>query len=305
MFAPYDLLAIAAATCWAFGSMLSVSPARHLGAFAYNRWRMLTVAVMLWVASLILNGEQLFVITHSAHWQSQWPAMALSGLIGIFIGDTALFAAMNRLGPRRTGVLFATHAVWSALLGFAVFGEHMTLQAMFGATLTIAGVMTAILLGRHKEEDHSWEVDRGHVGSGIALGLAAALCQSLGNLIAKPVMAEGMDPITGSAIRVSIACGAHFLLLWCGVGVARAHQPLTRRILMQTAGSGFAGMAVGMTLLLLALRRGDIGMVAILSSVTPVIVLVLLWIYMRRPPARGAWLGAALTVVGTTLILSR
>jgi len=48
-----------------------------------------------------------------------------------------------------------------------------------------------------------------------------------------------------------------------------------------------------------------VGMVAILSSVTPILVLPLLWIFMRRPPARGAWLGAALTVTGTSLILSR
>ena len=302
MLAPYDLFAMAAATCWAVGSLLSVSPARHLGAFAYNRWRMLSVCLMLWATVLILHGSHTFP---TPLWSTHYSVMALSGLIGIFIGDTALFAAMNRLGPRRTGVLFATHALWSALLGFAVLGEHMSLQTLCGAALTIAGVMTAILLGRRKDEDHGWEIDRGHVGSGIAFGLASALCQSLGNLIAKPVMADGMDPITASAIRVSVACAAHFVLLWSGFGAAKAHLPLTPRILAQTAGSGFAGMAVGMTLLLLALRHGNVGTVAILSSITPVIVLVLLWLYMRRPPARGAWLGAALTVIGTALVLSR
>jgi drug/metabolite transporter (DMT)-like permease len=40
-----------------------------------------------------------------------------------------------------------------------------------------------------------------------------------------------------------------------------------------------------------------------LSSVSPVVVLPLLWLVYRRRPAVGAWLGAALTVFGTTLIL--
>ena len=38
------------------------------------------------------------------------------------------------------------------------------------------------------------------------------------------------------------------------------------------------------------------GVVAILSSVTPVLVLPILWWQLRRAPAWGAWLGAGLTV---------
>ena len=64
-------------------------------------------------------------------------------------------------------------------------------------------------------------------------------------------------------------------------------------------------MGVGMTLILLALKKGDVGMVAILSSVSPVLVLPLLWLRLGRAPAIGAWLGATLTVIGTTLVLLR
>jgi uncharacterized membrane protein len=95
------------------------------------------------------------------------------------------------------------------------------------------------------------------------------------------------------------------VVLWFGLTTARASQAFTPRILGQTVLSGFVGMALGMTLLLLALELGDVGMVAVLSSVTPVLILPLLWLHLRRPPARGAWLGAALTVIGTALILSR
>ena len=44
---------------------------------------------------------------------------------------------------------------------------------------------------------------------------------------------------------------------------------------------------------------------AIFSSVTPVLVLPLLWLVYRRQPAWGAWAGAVLTVVGGAVILSR
>jgi drug/metabolite transporter (DMT)-like permease len=298
MLAPFDLLALGAAACWALGSVTSVAPARHLGAFAFTRWRMLMVAVMLWTLSLATGGwHQLPMVT--------WGVVALSGLIGIFIGDTALFAAMNRLGPRRAGVLFATHAVFSALLGFWLLGERMGAQALAGASLTVAGVMLAILLGRHKQESHAWETDQGHVGAGVALALLAALCQAVGALIIKPVMAGNVDPITASALRVTVACSAHFVLLGLGFAAARAHQAPTRRVLAQTALNGFIAMGMGMTLLLMALKNGDVGMVAILSSVSPVLVLPLLWLHLGRAPALAAWLGAALTVLGTALILLR
>ena len=298
MLAPFDLLALGAAACWAVGSIMSVTPARHLGAFAFSRWRMLMVAVMLWSVSLLTGGW------HSLDTEI-FGVMAISGLIGIFVGDTALFAAMNRLGPRRAGVLFATHAVFSALLGIWVLNEHMSTQAAWGAALTVVGVMAAIVLGRRKEEQHAWETDQGHVGAGVVLGLVAALCQALGSLIAKPVMSPDVDPVSASALRVTVACFAHFCLLWAGAKVARAHHPLTPRIAAQTAINGFIAMGVGMTLILTALQKGDVGMVAILSSVSPVLVLPLLWWYLGRAPAVGAWIGSGLTVVGTALILLR
>jgi len=58
-----------------------------------------------------------------------------------------------------------------------------------------------------------------------------------------------------------------------------------------------------MTLLLYALGVGDTGVTTILSGTTPVILLPLLWLRTRQAPAPGAWFGAALTVVGTALLM--
>ncbi len=67
--------------------------------------------------------------------------------------------------------------------------------------------------------------------------------------------------------------------------------------------SAAVAMALGMTMILIALRDGQAGLVAVLSSVTPVLILPLLWLVYQRRPANGAWLGAALAVLGTALIL--
>jgi drug/metabolite transporter (DMT)-like permease len=68
-----------------------------------------------------------------------------------------------------------------------------------GSGLLVAGVMLAILKGRRDDESHAWEQTRGRLAIGVALGLVAALCQSVATLMLKPLMTSGIDAIAGSA----------------------------------------------------------------------------------------------------------
>jgi drug/metabolite transporter (DMT)-like permease len=292
----YEWLALAAASLWAVAALISVKPARHLGAFAYSRWRMFLVSLMLGGASLATGG-----------WQSlsggAVPLLILSGLIGIFIGDTALFACMNRLGPRRSGLLFSCHALFSALLGLWLFDETLSGWRLLGALLVLIGVMLAILFGR-RGQSHDWEQVRGHIAIGIGLGLTAALCQSLGAIIAKPVMAgSDIDPVSASGVRMASALFAHCVLRLLRVPLAMPLNPINRPILAMIGINGFLAMALGMTLILVALRQGDVGMVAILSATTPVVLLPLLWWHSGQRPSLPAWVGALLATLGTILVL--
>lgn len=294
----YDWLALGAAACWALTGLISAPQARHLGAFAFSRWRMGLVFVLLLPVGLWQGGLQ-------ALSPGDLGVLALSGLVGIFVGDTAMFASMNRLGPRRTGVIFATHAIFGAVLGFVFLDERMGLQAALGGVLVVAGVMTAIAWGTHKGESHAMETIKGHWPTGVGLGLLAALCQASSALIAKPIMAGGADPLAATIVRVGATCLAHLALLWAGVGLARTQNPISVRVLGWVSLSGLIGMGLGMSLILMALRLGEVGMVGVLSSVSPILVLPLLWWHLGRAPAHGAWLGAGLTVAGTVVVLLR
>jgi drug/metabolite transporter (DMT)-like permease len=269
-----------------------------MGAFAFTRWRLFFALTLLW-ALAAFTGQ----------WRSlDGPALgllAVSGLIGIFIGDTALFACMNRLGPRRSGVIFATHALFSAALAWVFFGETLWGWTLAGSALLVSGVMVAIAWGRRTDERHAWEDTRGGLLSGVLLGLLAALCQSVATLMIKPLMTQGIDPVAASAVRTSASFFAHLLLLWSGFRLARVQQPLTRQTLWNTWASAAVAMALGMTLILAALRNGQANLVGIMSSLTPVLLLPLLWLIYKRRPAVGAWLGAGMAVLGTALIMAR
>ncbi|MDM7941893.1 MAG: DMT family transporter [Hydrogenophaga sp.] len=291
-----EALALLAAACWALSSLFSAGPAQRLGAFAFSRWRMLFACLILWALAWLGGG-----------WRSLDASaiglLALSGVIGIFIGDTALFACMNRLGPRRSGVLFATHALFSAVIAWFFLGEVLWGWALIGSGLLVGGVMLAIVWGRRSDEQHGWEQTRGPLLIGIGLGLAAALCQSVATLMLKPLMSTGVDAVAASAARMTVALAAHTLLLVSGWSGARARVPLQWKDAGLIFVSAAVAMALGMTLILAAMRLGQAGLVAVLSSVTPILILPLLWLVYRRRPAAGAWLGAVLAVLGTALIL--
>ncbi|EPN7765724.1 DMT family transporter [Vibrio cholerae] len=293
----YEWLALAAACLWAIASLISITPAKHLGSFAYSRWRMGCTSVILTTIAFFSGG---WLTVHS----SAIPAMMLSGFIGIFIGDTALFACLNRMGPRQSGLLFSCHAVFSAVLGYFLFSESMTKQELFGSTLVFSGVLMAIFFGRRGQTGPSLDSINGSVWIGIGLGLTAALCQALGGIIAKPVMQTEIDPVAASAMRMITAFAAHSLLRLTGARIARPTQSITLNIFLVTALNGFIAMAVGMTLILYALREGNVGMVALLSSTTPIMLLPLLWLYTKQCPNRYAWLGAIVAVAGTSLLVS-
>jgi drug/metabolite transporter (DMT)-like permease len=291
-----ELLAALAALCWATGSVLSAHAASQMGAFAFSRWRLFFAMCMLWaIAAVWGHGRGLDMQAIGV--------LVLSGLIGIFVGDSALFACMNRLGPRRCGILFATHALFSALLAWPLLGETLWGWTLVGSALLVSGVMVAIAWGRRADESHRWEDTRGTLAVGVALGLLAALCQAVATLMIKPLMSTGVDAVSASAIRTTTAFVAHLVLLWGGVGQSRLLQPLTTRLVLATGASGVVAMALGMTLILVALRTGQANLVSIMSSISPVLLLPLLWMIYRRRPALGAWVGSAMAVMGTVLIL--
>ncbi len=292
----FEWMALGAAFLWAFSSIISVTPAKHLGPFAYSRWRMGCTAIILSSIALFTAGWSSVELAHI------WP-MALSGLVGIFIGDTALFACMNRMGPRQSGLLFSCHALFSALLGLWLFDEHFQGSELTGAVLVFFGVIIAIYFGR-RGRTHSWESVVGNIWIGVGLGLLAALCQALGGVIAKPVMQTNVDPIAASAIRMITAFVAHTLFFCTGSRLAKAKHKINLSIFAITALNGFLAMAVGMTLILYALQDGNVGMVALLSSTTPIMLLPLLWLFTRQRPNRYSWGGAILAVIGTGLIVT-
>ena len=85
-----ELAALSAAFCWALSGLISIGPIRKLGPLAFNRVRMSLVFLMLAGVSLLTGAWRDFPL-------DTIQTLIISGLIGIFLGDTALFGSLQRL----------------------------------------------------------------------------------------------------------------------------------------------------------------------------------------------------------------
>ncbi|MBP2304935.1 EamA family transporter [Azospirillum melinis] len=304
-----NMAALGAALCWAAGGLIAIGPVRVLGSIAFNRVRLTIVAAALLVATTLLGGWQT-LDTGAAL------TLALSGLLGIVVGDMALFWSLSRLGPRRNVVIYAANAPLTALLAYALLGEALGPWTVLGVALVTLGVMLAVAL--RSGSTHSWEAIQGNLLAGVSVCLLAAVGQAAGSIIAKPVMAAGADPIASAAVRVTTAA-----LMFTTIGVLSAvrggaagagagglggllvPRGLTPKLMLQIAGNGLLGVGLGMTLLLVGLAHGNAGVVATLSALSPVLILPMMWLLTGQRPSLGAWAGAAVAVAGVALIVNR
>lgn len=291
----YYFLAILASLCWSISSLISVDISRTIGGLVFNRLRLFFVSIMLILYTTAIDTWKTIEL-------DLLNIIILSGVIGVFFGDTLLFIALQKIGPRRNNILFALAAPFTILLNIFFLKQNMTLIELIGCFTVFIGVVIAIAYGTNKENSHRWESIEGSLYLGIIFGILAALCQAIGLIIMKPILDLGVDPIASAAVRTSVSAILLSFTFMSNNKYLVSLNPITMKLVFKSIISGFLGMALGMSLLLVALQHADAGIVATLSSTSPVLVLFLIWVLTKKLPTLGAWIGTVLAIVGTGLI---
>ena len=291
----YYFIATMAALCWAVASLISADVTRKIGGLAFNRLRLFFVSIMLIGYTFYLdtwntiNHEFLFTIL-------------FSGIIGIFLGDTLLFIALQKIGPRRNNILFSLAAPFTVILNIIFLNEIMSTINLIGCIIVFFGVVVAIAYGNSKDKNHRWEIVEGNIYFGVSLGIGAALCQAIGLIMMKPILTMGADPIASAALRTAISFVFLTFTFFLNYKIFNTKTNLSFKIVGHSILSGFLGMALGMSLLLIALKYADAGIVATLSSTSPIMILFLIWLLTKKIPTIGAWIGTVLAIIGSGLI---
>ncbi len=302
-----EALALGSATCIALSSMFINELNGRVPLLRLARWQLTAGFLITALAATVAGGWATL-----GAWQI-W-ALAASGAVGIALASTTYFAAIYIAGPRVTALLFTLTSPFALALGYWFLGETIGLRQALGVVLILLGVLVAIGVRRRRpapmiplSDEQPIEVPAPDEARpslvGIALGVVTALGQAIGTLLARPAMASGVEPFTAMAVRTGLAVIFIWLLLVVPA-VRRQTAPAKGADFVFAIAAAFFGTALGMSLLMAALKTGDVGIVSTLSSMTPIVILPMVWLRSGRMPRPLAWGGAALAIAGTALTIA-
>ncbi|NOT02496.1 MAG: DMT family transporter [Phycisphaerales bacterium] len=306
-----EMAGVATALLWTATSLLFSVAGRRIGPTAVNLTRLSFAIVLL-------------AITHRA-WSGNWVPdvgarqvafLAVSGAIGLAIGDQALFHAFLDIGPRLSTLIMTTSPIFAASFGYMVLGESLGRLGLVGMVMTIGGVSWAVLERRPRPVAGA----PSRTARGVALALVGAVCQGGGLLLSKQGMGHGwlpagerLDPQAATLVRVVFAALAMMPI------VAIRHQLIRRRrsvpspepkrsdrigYVLACCGA-VAGPYLGVWMSLVAGDRAPIGVAQTLCSMTPIFILPAVAIIHREPVSLRAVAGALVAVGGCAVLFVR
>ncbi len=298
------------ALLFATSTMCGHRSARLLGGTEANFWRIISAAIMLavWAYSFGtgLEGPAL-------------PLFALSGAIGIGMGDVASFQSLPRLGPRLSSlVVLCLTAPFGALIEWVWMGTKLTSwQAGWGAVILGGVVIALVPSGSVRRTTREWAV-------GASFAAVAAFGTACGAVLSRKAYALTEDygvPIdSGTAAFQRVIGGilvAAIALLVVKhstyskmVGLKDPGLPTQMKKKWAAAGpwvlaNSLAGQTLGVSAMQMALQSTPTGVVLAIIAVSPIIVIPMAYFFEGERPTIHSLFGGLVAVGGVIALALR
>ena len=300
-----EIAALATAVCWAFTSLFFTQASRLIGSFNVNKIRLVLAVGIYCIALLVTEGRLLPDTITSDH--VFW--LGLSGVVGLVLGDSALFKAMVMIGPRLAMLLHSSAPVMATIIAWVFLGEKLGALDIVGICVTVSGISWVVSERQHRNnnfvgKDHP---DSGSMAKGIMLGLIGALGQAAGLVMAKYAMLNvgaPVEPMEASFIRMVVSLAAIWLFAaFRGQVPGTIAQLKNLKAFSYSLGGAIFGPFLGVWMSLVAIKYIEAGVAATLNSTTPIWIIPFVIMLYKEKVSLRAWLGAVVTVAGITLLM--
>lgn len=289
-----ELSALLTACLWSFGALVFASATRRAGPVQVNVTRLLLA--LLYLAILIPVAG--FGISMSA---SQVTNLAISGVIGLTLGDSFLFRAFHELGARISMLVMSSAPAIGAILAFFMMGEAISIWGIVGILVTLAGVI--LVVSDPRKSEHA-----SVSGTGLLFAFLAAAGQGAGLVFAKMAFAEGeINGFVATFVRV----GASLVFLVPATFLMRqvvspmAFYRRDRKGFGLTALGAVLGPFLGIAFSLIAVKHTSVGVAATIMATVPIIMLPIVHFVYKEKLTLRAIAGAIVAVGGVAILFLR
>lgn len=287
-----EFAAILAAMVWAVATWIYSQFSHRFSALQLNIIKgMIASAMMLLVLPL-----------------QDWPAreietphifiLAVSGVIGIAVGDSAYFASLKRIGANKTLLLESLAPPLSGVLALLALGSVLSLQSWLGVVVTTVAVTLVVF----QPDSSQQKID----SKGVAFGLLASVCQASGVVISHYALVAGdLPPLLGALIRLSVGVLAVIMVI-CLVekhpfSQMKQHlKSLNSRAFTGLLSAIFVGTFLALWLQQVALKHANPAVAQTLIATSPLFMLLIYLIKGESVTAKSV-LGTLAAVGGISL----
>lgn len=300
---------VATSVLWTATSLFFTAAGQRISPVIVNVIRILFASILLAVTHRLIYGEW---VPHAT--TVQVVLLAVSGVVGLSLGDLALFVSFVDIGPRLAMLIMATAPLFAALFGWMAFDETLHGLAILGMALTIGGVAWVVL------ERSTTEVGlrASHKVRGLVLALIASACQAAGLWLSKQGMGHGwlpddqhLDPQAATLIRMVFAAVGVIPIL--GIYARREVKRRASGLHPKRIGSPWMGLIfsccgavtgpfLGVWMSLVASDRTSLGVAQTCCSLPPVFLLPFAATVHKEHVSLRAVVGAIVAVAGVALL---
>lgn len=279
--------ALGSAASWALGAMLF----KLLG----ERMSPMAMTLAKGAASVALLGLAVLVIGYQSANLQVTSLLVLSGIIGIALGDTFFFKALQDLSAVSLIILMVVGQVFTIILGIVILHERPGPSAWWGMALIMLGIVV-VLFGDVAGDQSQTKM------RGIFFGLAAVLCMSVSSIIAKRPLEE-VPTIQATFVRMAAGTLGVFLVGGFLGQIGGWLAPLKEmnylaRFLLAVVVVSFGGFWLS----LVAIKHLQVAVAGALNSTEPIFAIPLSLLVMKDRIKLRSVIGALAVVAGVALI---
>ena len=290
-----EIAALSTAVLWAGAAVVYTRFGQSLPPLVLNTVKG-TIAIALLLLTILLRGIWQIHLESTTMW-----LLLLSGIAGIGIGDTAYFASLNLLGPRRTLLMETLAPLFAALIALVCLQEQLNTVAWCGIALALLGVAWAIAERIPETVAQPSRSSR----RGICFALLAALGQATGAVLSRAALANSdVSPLWSALLRLLAGTLLLFPLLIVKQQLPQLLKPFqSKHFFLAISLTALISTYLGVWLQQTAFKFTAAGIAQTLLATSPIFVLpIAIWQGDRVSVRAG--LGAAIALAGITLLFS-